>query len=111
VARADSDPTALVPGVDDRVPPADVSTMGARLSRHLSAPRFRTVLAALFAGGAACLSLLGIYGMPSFTVGIRMREIGVRMALGAKRGRVLAGILRGGLRGGLRRSLRSWPSA
>jgi putative ABC transport system permease protein len=83
--------------VDDRIPVADLSTMDARLARHMAAPRFRTVLVVLFAAGAGGLALLGIYGVIGFGVGRRTREIGVRMALGAERGRVLAGVMRGGL--------------
>ena len=102
--RTSGDPAALVPAaralvasVDDRVPLADVSTMEARMSRHLERPRFRSLLAAIFATGAAGLSLLGIYGVTSFAVGRRTREIGVRMALGEGRARVLTSVLRGGL--------------
>jgi predicted permease len=105
VARTGGDPEALVAGVrevvrrvDDRVPLADVGTMDARLARHLAAPRFRTLLVLLFAAAAGSLSLLGIYGVTSFAVGRRTREIGVRVALGAERGRVLLGVMGDGLR-------------
>lgn len=103
-ARTEGDPTRLaaairevVRRVDDRVPVADLSTMDARLDRTLAPPRFRASLTMLFALGAGCLSLLGIYGVTSFSVGRRTREIGVRLALGAERASVLGHVVRSGL--------------
>src|SRR5262245_39832313 len=70
--------------------------MSERMERHFAGPRFRTLLVELFGLGAALLSLMGIYGVMSFTVGRRTRELGVRMALGAqKRGLLLAVLGRG----------------
>lgn len=54
------------------------------LSEHMAAPRFRTVLMAAFAGAAALLAALGIGGVLLFSVARRSRELGVRLALGAR---------------------------
>jgi predicted permease len=93
--RTAGDPLALVPSVrqalarvDERVPVAEVSTMTGRVRGQLAGPRFRTVLVAGFAGAAALLALLGVYGVTSFVVARRSHEIGVRMALGARKAQV-----------------------
>jgi putative ABC transport system permease protein len=57
-------------------------------------PRFTTALLAMFAGLATVLSLVGVYGVMSYTVAQRSHEIGIRMALGAARSDVIAMILR-----------------
>jgi hypothetical protein len=61
-------------------------------------PRFYSGLAAALAGVAVTLALVGIYGTLSYTVGTRVRELGIRMALGARPGGVVAMVLGGGLR-------------
>ena len=57
-------------------------------------PRFRTFLLALFAGMAVILAATGIFGVFSYSVICRTREIGVRVALGASRGMILRMVLR-----------------
>ncbi len=83
--------------VDAELPVFDIRTMEAHLSRALVFPR----MAALLFGLAGCMGLaiasVGIYGLISFAVARRTREIGIRMALGAGRGRVLASVLKHGL--------------
>jgi hypothetical protein len=98
--RTPVDPVALVPlvrraveEVDPRIPVAEMSTMEGRVARQLAGPRFRTLLVAGFSVVATFLSLLGLYGITSFVVARRTREIGVRMALGARRQRVMARVL------------------
>jgi putative ABC transport system permease protein len=59
--------------------------------------RFNTLLLALFAGLATLLAAVGIFGVMSYSVTLRTREIGLRMALGAREGEVLKLILRQGL--------------
>jgi putative ABC transport system permease protein len=103
--RTEGDPLSLVSAarqavaeVDARVPLADVGSMTGRVDRQLSGPRFRTFLVGVFAVVAGLLSVLGIYGLTAFVVARRTREIGVRMALGARKGAVTAEILGRGLR-------------
>ncbi|MGB6686921.1 MAG: FtsX-like permease family protein, partial [Terracidiphilus sp.] len=71
-----------------------IETMQAKHAADLSPPRFRTVLAGGFALLALVLAIVGLYGVLSRLVLKRTREIGIRMALGADRERVLRSILR-----------------
>ena len=71
--------------------------MEAILSENVAAPRFRTLLFALFAGLAVCLAMAGVYGVMAYAVGQRSNEIGLRIALGATVSSVLRLILGQGL--------------
>jgi len=69
---------------------ANVATMDDLLDRSVTQPRFNMGLMAAFAVIALLMACAGIYGVVAFSVAQRVQEIGVRMALGATRGRILA---------------------
>jgi predicted permease len=80
--------------LDKEAPMFQVRTGEERAARAIAVPRFLTILMSGFAGIAVLLTVVGLYGVLSYTVTRRRREIGVRMALGADRGAVVALVLK-----------------
>jgi putative ABC transport system permease protein len=92
-----SDVRAAVAGVDPSQSVYDVETMEQSLARSIAPRRFNMMLLIAFAAVAVFLAALGIYGVVAFAVAERTNEIGIRMALGAQRARVVRMIVAQGM--------------
>ena len=105
LVRAQGDPAALTPWVRDALrafdpdlPPIGMEPMAEALATQTAQGRFGSLLLGAFSVMAALLAAVGLYGVLSFTVGRRTREIAVRMAMGADAGRVRRMVVLEGLR-------------
>jgi putative ABC transport system permease protein len=97
-----ADPTSIVPevraivrAIDPEVPLSRVRLMDDVVSGSIRPQRFSTVLIALFSTAALVLAAIGVYGVMSYTVGLRTREFAIRVAHGASRSDILRLVLTG----------------
>jgi putative ABC transport system permease protein len=90
--------TKEVAGFDKDLPVFGVKTMDEYLSSSVAAPRFNTTLLTIFAAVALALTIVGLYGVMSYSVAQRTGEIGIRLALGAQTKDVLGMIVKQGFR-------------
>jgi putative ABC transport system permease protein len=85
---------SVIHGMDNEIALYNLNSIEGMLADEIAAPRFNTLIMLIFAGVAVTLAAVGIYGVLSYTNTRRTHEIGVRMALGATRGRILQLLIR-----------------
>jgi putative ABC transport system permease protein len=105
VVRTTAAPASLATAIRGRVKEMDrdismsaVRTMPELLSRELNTPRFEMILLQSFGLVALALAAVGTYGLLAYLVTLRRREIGIRLAIGAQRVRIVSEVLSRGLR-------------
>jgi putative ABC transport system permease protein len=90
--------TREVEAMDKDVPVFLTRTVEEYISASVTSPRFNTTLLGIFAGVALVLTMVGLYGVMSYSVAQRTNEIGIRLALGAQTGDVMSMVVKQGLR-------------
>jgi predicted permease len=105
VVRTSGDPAALAPsirsavwGVDSTLPVDRVQTMEQAKATVTATEQFNLLLVSVFAGLALLLAASGLYGLTTYSVSQRTRELGIRVALGARGGTLLRLVLAQGVR-------------
>jgi putative ABC transport system permease protein len=104
LVRTSGSPAAILSNVrqavqrlDPAQPPYGVTTLEGALAESIAPRRFNLLLLGTFAATAVLLALIGIYGVISYAVTQRTHEIGVRVALGARRGEIVCMVVRQGM--------------
>jgi putative ABC transport system permease protein len=105
VIRSSLPPATLIESVRRRIleadpdqPIANIRTMEEAVQKSLATQRATLILVGLFAGLALLLACMGVYGVMSYSIGQRTRELSIRAALGAQRRDIIRLVLKGGMK-------------